>query len=867
MSDPGLEVGAQGEAVSRLHDALRQAGYRIPQGEAARRFFGPGTRAAIRRYQQDHALPVNGRADPATLASVPAGANATQGEDTAVTRPAAAEALTSGPAAPVPGSKAPTGPVLGGQPGDPPATGSSSYTVTGTVLSPALPGVGGLAVQLVDKNVGGDQVLASTQTSSDGSYAFDQVVISPAYLAEYHKAQPDLQVQVSAGGSVLATSVVSYSAPATVSLDVVLPTGAAGLPSEYETLTANLAAVYPGSLGALKEDAGQQDITYLANKTGWDARAVALAALADQFSQITAPAAAANAGAQQTMAQPVPTASVRPEFYYALFRAGLPASPDNLFRASPATAQAIWQQAVASAVIPQGLAQEVPAATASFQALSAANSLDRRPPAGLSTLRTMLQITLPKTADQDRFAQLYAQYQGDWPTFWQAVEQALGSKAAKQLQLTGQLYYLTVNNQPLVAALMQAEAKSAPLSAPLDLATRGYYDPAMWAPLIGAAIPPEIPGADAAERASNYSQLLAAQVRLAFPTAVIADQVRRNILPIADTAEIAADVVDFLTAHQGQFEIGLEPIEGYIARTGLTGTPAGVISQIKRLQRVYQLTPDDGSLAVLLRHNLDSAYAITRYDSAGFVRAFSSEARRRGHGDRDPRSSKQIFGSVLSVAVEYLKGRTAPNLGGQAPVQYGFPPPVDVADLPSGRVRDARGAVRLARLLQLLGLRFDPEPCRISGRSPALYRPARADSRAPEPAGRAARAPARSPVPAADLCEHEYRAALYRYRQRDARVLRGQWPLARELSGSRHRRHRHLSRADRQPAVCQRRRLRDSAGRFLPAAAAVQPAAGAAAAAAAEPGHRPPGCDGGASDQRPAGQSGDPARATAGLTS
>ena len=72
MSDPGLAAGAQGEAVGRLHDALRQAGYRIPQGEAARRFFGPGTRAAIRQYQQDHALPASGRADPATVTSLTA---------------------------------------------------------------------------------------------------------------------------------------------------------------------------------------------------------------------------------------------------------------------------------------------------------------------------------------------------------------------------------------------------------------------------------------------------------------------------------------------------------------------------------------------------------------------------------------------------------------------------------------------------------------------------------------------------------------------------------------------------------------------------------------------------------------------------
>ena len=53
-------------------------------------------------------------------------------------------------------------------------SGDLTYTVTGTVASPALPGVAGLTVQLVDKNIGGDQVLGSTRTGSDGSYALQQ---------------------------------------------------------------------------------------------------------------------------------------------------------------------------------------------------------------------------------------------------------------------------------------------------------------------------------------------------------------------------------------------------------------------------------------------------------------------------------------------------------------------------------------------------------------------------------------------------------------------------------------------------------------------------------------------------------------------
>ncbi len=565
-------------------------------------------------------------------------------------------------------------------PGEPVAAGpgavdlGATYSVAGTVLSPALPGIGGLTVQLVDKNVGGDQVLASTQTASDGGYSFEQV-IGARYLADHHKTTPDLQVQVLVGDSVLAASDVSYSAPVTLSLDVVFPAGAAGLPSEYETLAANIAAVYPGSLGALQENATQQDITYLANKTGWDARAVALGALADQFSQISAPTPVPATDSQQTVVRPAPTVTVQPEFYYALFRAGVPADPASLFRTSPATARMIWEQAVANGVIPQALAKEVPAATANFQTISAAMALDLAPPAGLSTLREMLARTLPEPSQQNQFAEIYAEHQDDWPGFWTAIGQAFGATRTAQLQLTGQLYYLTVNNEPLVSALTGGDTKTRlPLASTLDLVSHGYYEPSAWAPLIGTSIPPEIPGDTADEQAANYASLLAAQVRIAYPTAVVADQVRRNILPTVGSADTADSVASFLAAHQSDFVIGVEPIDAYIARTGQGQVPADTVTAIKRIQRVYQLTPDDASMSVLLFHNLDSAFAITRYDSAGFVRAFADKLGGTDQAMRIHARARQVFATTMSLAVGYISSRVTPSYGGRVPIQLGLPP-------------------------------------------------------------------------------------------------------------------------------------------------------------------------------------------------
>ena len=145
-------------------------------------------------------------------------------------------------------------------------------------------------------------------------------------------------------------------------------------------------------------------------------------------------------------------------------------------------------------------------------------------------------------------------------------------------------------------------------------------------------------------------------------------------------------VAGFLTEHQGDFEIGVEPGRGLPRQDrSRPRPPAGWSAQIKRMQRVYQLTPDDTSMSMLLRHNLDSAFAITRYDAAGFIRAFSDKlggGRRGGQGGGDPRPGQ----AGLRLDAERgrrVPGRQArPGLGGVTPIQYGFAPPAAPPDFP-----------------------------------------------------------------------------------------------------------------------------------------------------------------------------------------
>lgn len=540
-------------------------------------------------------------------------------------------------------------------------TTTGAYTVTGTVRSPVLPGTGGLTVRLVDKNVGGDEELATTRTRADGTYAFDGRNVSPDYLAEHHKSGLDLQVQVSGADGSLTASDVWYSAPATMTIDLTLPADATGLPSEYESLVADLAAAHGGRLGDLREDSDRQDITYLAGRTGWDARAVAMAAQADQLSQMTASAPEAPSEPGQTLVWPVPTVSLRPEFYYALLRAGRPAQADALLLTRPATVQATWKQAIAQNVIPPTLAHEMPEALNGFKALSTAHLL--------SSAAGLLEDALgPDTPRHRRYASLAVEHADDPEALWRAVDDAFGADAAARLRLDSELTALTMNNAQLISALHDAESEP-PLASAADLVKRGYHQAARWAALVAEnLLPAGLPGETAQEQRSHYAAVLAAHVRLSYPTAVIADLVRTGKAPVRGGPAVQQAVYDFLDSRRSDFDLGAEPVERFLARSGSAKQPTKpVVDEVKRLQRVYQITASDQALTALLRHDVDSAYKITRYDRAAFVRTFGADMGGDHQAALTHSRARMVYAAALNVATSYLNGQRAPRLGsGQA---------------------------------------------------------------------------------------------------------------------------------------------------------------------------------------------------------
>jgi ABC toxin N-terminal region/Neuraminidase-like domain/Putative peptidoglycan binding domain len=600
LHNSSLGEGARGDVVKLLHRELALIGLVVPDPERSEGVFGQGTVAAVRRFQQEHRIAPTGAVDDETASAINAAVNAI------------------------------------------------TFNVDGRVLSRTRAGVGGLRVTIVDKNVGSDVRLAEAVADADGGYTVRFIAANPG---QRRKERLDLQARVLAGETFLGASNVRYNASNRETLDVVLSEKSdASLPSEHETLVGSLGAHFLGSLRDLQETDEQQDITYLANKTGWDARAVALAALADQFS-------AKSADAHGT--------AIEAPFFYALFRAGVPANEDALYRTSSKRAAEIWKQGLKQGVIPAALETSVPEAVRQFQRIAAQRALDGPAPVGLSPLQEMLSVSLiDAPANRKKFAELYALHQGDPQQFWEAVRGAFGESAERRLRLDGQLAYLTLNNAPLVRRLHDMAGHNG-LTDAASLAASGYYRAEKWREVIGdGAIPLEIAGENDGEKRSRYAEVLAAQVRLSFPTGVIAQMVKSGETPV--TSGLADQVHAFLNAHQGKFEIGVQPVEQYLKRDNLQAA-SEVVREVSRIQRVHQITPSDDAMNALLKRGLNSAYAVTRYSRDQFVRSCGDELGGEANARLVYAKSQQVHNLVLNVAFSYLTAGIAPAIGRHSP--------------------------------------------------------------------------------------------------------------------------------------------------------------------------------------------------------
>ena len=277
------------------------------------------------------------------------------------------------------------------------------------------------------------------------------------------------------------------------------------------------------------------------------------------------------------------------------------------------------------------------AAVDAFTSFVGATRLAAVAPGALSSQGEMLAaagLSADAAARFDEIEAANAQRGGDAAQLWRQVKAA--GLPVDALQRTGKLGYLTLNNASLTSHLQQ-ELSDDDLGP--ALVAGELYRPQAWEArltdaaggdddALAALVPPAFPGKTTAARVGAYAEDLARKVRVSYPTNVVAHMVATEQLSLGDTdAAGRADVATFLDRAAGLgLALGRTPVSAMVRDHGdrlLAGVPAtrahAVTDTVKTLQRIYQITPTDEAMKVLLDRGFRSAHDVTAMSHRKFL--------------------------------------------------------------------------------------------------------------------------------------------------------------------------------------------------------------------------------------------------------
>lgn len=609
-TDQLLTLHSRGDRVRELQESLRRLGYHLPENEADV-FYGTVTRRHVIDLQARHGLPQSGMLDNVTRAALAT----------------AVEVAQSGR------------PQIGGR----------------VRFDHGLP-ADDLRLRLYSRGVGEEAtLLGEATTDQEGFFAI-------TYEAE---GSVNLEVRaVQDGDEELSLSQIRYNAAHSERMNLVAPAEELRpLGSEYERLTSDLDRELGqlGGLDAAAEDADRQDLTLLNQRTGWDARLSALAVNAARATE--------------------PTGLTR-KALYGLYRVGLPIDLDRLGGVPAEEVREALGRAVETGVV--GMSEEERhEAVRAFERFSVRAARDSTVPGTNTPLRDFIRssgLTDQQQADLERLLPEVNRLEGE--ELWTKVDEA--GLPSSRLRIQGKLGYLTLNNAELATSLMTEIGEASPLSV---LVEKGLYKKDTWERLLGqladedagrldSLTPPAFEGEDIPARVEAYAEDLARKVRLSYPTETIRQMLLEGELSLGtDHPRLGTNVARLLgNAKPRGFELGRVPIEVFVEKHGATlfdGIPdeerVDAREGLKRLHRLYQLTPSDESLKALLGLGFSSSHDVVAFDLEEFLKRVAEVFPSREEARLVYRRAQQIAAVTYNFFGASQQLQRAPQLFATSP--------------------------------------------------------------------------------------------------------------------------------------------------------------------------------------------------------
>jgi len=471
---------------------------------------------------------------------------------------------------------------------------------------------------------GGATLLAETVTSEGGRYAlaYDPGAAEP--VLEVRALKPD-------GSEVKLTKPLQgLTAEERANLNLVIPAAVQPQEAEYRRLVRDVTP-HVGELRRLaqaRENGERQDITVLHRATGWDARLIALAAITERLA------------ADQEVGLPS-------EGLYGLLRAGLPSDRLLLAQVELETVEEALKKVREAGIVALDDAA-ITAFKQHFADFSQRVRLNLPVPGSGATYGAMLEKSGLDDRERKIFAEVFLRHRGDGAELWQAAKEAgLSEAQVGKLQLQGKIAFLAGNSAVMTERLLQKD-----LTDPVALVEQDFHRAEAWKEEVFAAagIPPErranlseadrrrlaaaIPTAYAAAtveaRLDLYAEDMARKLRLSYPTQVLTRlmETDQTFQPLA-SAPFTLTLLRNATA-QG-FRLGETPVAAFLqARPEVKGNLSDAEFQaagqeLKTLQRLYQITPDNESMPVLRAMGITAAYDFTVYSQEQFIAHYESK--------------------------------------------------------------------------------------------------------------------------------------------------------------------------------------------------------------------------------------------------
>lgn len=475
-----------------------------------------------------------------------------------------------------------------------------------------------LKLRLYRRDFGGKETqLSETFTSNDGQYAF-------AYSAGSKTGSLEIRAVKGESEEIpLSRPLNDLGKESDSLLTLIAPAILQPAEAEYQRLSADLIphVEQMRNLAEARENKERQDITVLNRATGWDARLIALAATAERL----------NADAE---------VNLPPEPLYGLLRAGLPSEKLMLAQVSPDVAEQALK-VVRDKGIVQLTDDQIGQFKKEFVAFSNETRLSIPAPGSHSTYRELLQISRLGDDAQNKFASAYLNYHGDPTGLWEEVRKAgLDDTQISKLQLQGKLAFLAANSREMTVSLMNRLANNEAVRDPVQLVEQDFYEADQWKREItklagndqqklAALIPAAYISEKLDDRLDAYAEDMGRKLRLSYPTQVVSRMIERDKIKLSAAKDLTAKLLKS-AAGQG-FRLGETPVETFFkTHTGVTAGMEGdeidaAKQQIKTLQTVYQITPSNDAMTVLMASSMTSAYHVTAYSQKEFVAKYERE--------------------------------------------------------------------------------------------------------------------------------------------------------------------------------------------------------------------------------------------------